>query len=495
VVKNASAKEPAIMGNRDQAVPTAYHAAARTLPLSEDWDVIVVGGGPAGSAAATAAAREGARTLLLEANGALGGMGTLGLVPWFCGYTDGAQCIARGIAERVRLGLAEGMPHLKEWLARDPLCAPAIAPEVLKRIYDTLVTEAGATVLFHSQLVAVERAEDGTIDALLVANKQGLSACRAKVYVDCTGDGDLAVRAGAAYEKGDAEGHLQPATHCFVLTNVEPYRTWASPAPPNASPTVAAPSLHFFDPDSPVHRARASGRYPLIVDQHSCSMQIGPRTYGYNFGHIYGVDNTDPASVSAALIRGRAQAAQYRDAFAEFHPAFAQAMLVATGALLGVRETRRIVGDYVLTMADYLARRSFPDEICRNAYNIDVHGARKPQPDDDEARRLGETAAERSRRYEAEVKQLGRGESYGVPYRCLTPRGLANVLVAGRCISTDRSVNGSVRIMACCLTTGEAAGTAAALAAGAQGDVHAVPVPELRRRLVRHGAYLPGASA
>ena len=450
-----------------------YALRRQSIPLHEGWDVIVTGGGPAGCAAAAAAAREGAKTLLLEAAGALGGMGSLGLVPWFCGYDDRERVIARGIAERVRLALRDGMPLLRKWMEQNPLCAPAIDPELLKRIYDQIVTDAGATVLFHSRLCGVERSQDGGVDALLVANKAGLSAYRASVYVDCTGDGDLAAWAGAAFEKGDADGRLQPATACFVLTNVDEFRL------------AAGPSVHFFDPESPVHKAIASGRYPLIVDLHSCSMQIGPRTFGYNTGHVFDVDNTDPASVSRALIQGRKQAAQYRDAFAEFHPAFANAHLAATGALLGVRETRRIIGDYVLTLDDYLARRSFDDEICRNAYNIDVHSRRDPTI------APGRSIDDIKRDIEQAVRQLGKGESYGVPYRCLTPKGLPNMLVAGRCISTERPVNGSIRIMACCLTTGEAAGLAAALAAADNHDVHAVDPTDLRRRLQDHGAYLP----
>ena len=460
---------------------TKYQIPQHNGPLDDSWDVIVVGGGPAGSAAATAAARAGVRTLLIEAATALGGMGTLGLVPWFCGYADGEKVIARGIAEHIRTALCEGMPHLKEaqmgWW-------PAIDPELLKRTYDELVTGAGATVLFQSQVCQVECGVHGQVQTLLVANKAGLRAYRAKVYVDCTGDGDLAAWAGASFEKGDAAGNLQPATHCFMLTNVEPYDCWYNPQ----RPTGSAPSLHFFDPASPVYKALESGRYPLIVDRHSCSTRIGPKTYGYNFGHVYDVDNTDPVSVSKALMHGRKQAAQYRAAFAEFHPAFANAFLAATGAVLGVRETRRILGDYVLVVDDYLARRSFPDEICRNAYNIDVHR----KDDTAAAVAASKNPAELQQANEQEVKQLGNGESYGVPYRCLTPRGLKNVLVAGRCISTDRQVNGSVRIMACCLTTGEAAGTAAAMAAVAPvPDVHAVDTNRLRVSLREHGAYLP----
>lgn len=443
-----------------------YTLRQKQIDLNDENDVIVVGGGPAGCAAAAAAAREGARTLLIERAGALGGMGTLGLVPWFCGYDDGKDNIARGLAEEVRLALG----------------GTAIDPELLKRTYDDLVTRFGAKVLFLSQLCSVELSADGKIDALLVSGKAGLRAYRAKVYVDCTGDGDLAAMAGAPFEKGDGSGNLQPATHCFTLTNVEPYDCWYNPKRPAGS----APSVHFFDPESPVHKAIQSGRYPLIVDLHSCSIRIGPRAYSFNTGHVFDVDNTDPESVSAALIHGRKQAAQYRQAFAEFHSAFSHAFLAATGSLLGARETRRIMGDYTLTIDDYLARRSFPDEICRNAYNIDVHGTKK-----EAVKACGEAIATLIERNDKEIKSYGPGESFGVPYRCLTPKSLSNVLVAGRCISTDRRVNGSIRIMACCLTTGEAAGIAAAMSAADDANVHHVSAEALRQRLREHGAYLP----
>ena len=451
-----------------------FQLSARAIPLDDRYDVIVAGGGPAGCGAAAAAARQGARTLLIEANGALGGMGTLGLVPFFCGFGDGATFIARGIAEQVRLRLIEGTPHMRnpqpDWLR----FWPSIDPERLKRIYDDLVTAAGADVLFHTALVGVERGAGG-VEALLAANKEGLSALRARVYIDATGDGDLAAWAGAPFEKGDAAGRLQPATLCFMLANADLYALEKGPESSWATTQQA------------VREAWLSKQHPLIEDAHCCSRLLGADVYGFNAGHVYGVDNTDPASVSQALIRGRRQAEQYRAVLAARHPGYANAWLAATAAVLGVRETRRIMGDYVLTIDDYRARRSFPDEICRNAYNIDVHGSKKT-----EAGAADTDAETRRRQMAAEIEQYSDGESYGVPYRCLTPRGLGNVLTAGRCISTDRRINGSVRIMACCLTTGEAAGAAAALAAQGDGDVHAVDTARLRAVLREHGAYLPG---
>jgi hypothetical protein len=268
-----------------------------------------------------------------------------------------------------------------------------------------------------------------------------------------------------------------PATHCFVLTNVDEYGYRTGPNP------------HSANPASPIHRILESGKYPLIPDLHLCCNSVGPGSVGFNAGHLWHVDNTNPETVSEALVRGRKMAAQFRDALAEFHPtAFANSFLVQTGSLLGIRETRRIVGDYVLTLDDYIARRSFDDEICRNSYFIDVHWAADEIAKDKSA---FETWDKSCLRYD-------KGESHGIPYRCLTPKGLSNVLVAGRSISCEQIVQGSVRVMPVCLAMGEAAGAAAAQAIGATQaigteriDVHAVDTAKLRRRLRDAGAYLP----
>ena len=451
-----------------------YVMKERSIPLDDSWDVIVVGGGPAGCTAAAASAREGVKTLLIEADSSLGGMGTLGLVPWFCGYHDRERVIARGLAEKVTIGLREGMPGLAKEMEANPLHDPPIDPELLKRIYDDMVTSSGAGVVFGSRLTAVETADNGEVETIIVASKAGLRAYRAKVFVDCTGDGDLAFWAGAAYEKGDEEGGMQPGTMCFIINNID-------------EETLAkGPRVHFYDPDSPIHEAMRSDKYPDIVDLHSCSRKIGPGTFGFNTGHVYDVDATEPESLSKALLTGRRQAQQYRQAFADLHPAFKESFLAATGSQLGIRETRRIIGDYYATMEDYLGRRSFPDEICRNAYGIDVHGSKKKI-----SKLVQKSIGEIKAANVEQVKSYGPGESFGVPYRCLVPKDLQNVLVAGRCISTDRQVNGSVRIMACCLNTGEAAGTAAAMAAAGAGNPHTVDTDVLRGKLKDAGAYLP----
>ncbi|HEX2949578.1 MAG TPA: FAD-dependent oxidoreductase [Armatimonadota bacterium] len=440
-----------------------YTLPARELPLDDSWDVIVCGGGPAGCTAATAAAREGAKTLLVEATGCLGGMGTSGLVPAWCPFSDHEKVIYKGLAERVFNESRKTMHHVDakqlDWVAIDA--------EQLKRVYDNMVSEAGVTVLFNTVLSAVE-SENGSVSHLIFSNKSGLSAYKAKVYIDCTGDADLATWAGAEFAQGDDSGDLQPATHCFTIANVDTYG-------------------YLFqrqrDNQYPIARIIDSGKYPEIIDRHFCNNLIGPNVVGFNAGHLWDVDNTDPFSVSRALIQGRKIAAAFRDALAEFAPeAFANGHLVSTGALMGVRETRRIIGDYILTIEDYVTKRSFADDIARNSYPIDVHHGK----DKIEANRKGDFQCMN------EFKRYGAGESHGIPYRCLTPKSLTNVLVAGRSISCDRIVQGSVRVMPVCLAMGEAAGIAAyhALQQPEQ-NVHTIDVQQLRTRLREYGAYLP----
>ena len=436
------------------------------IPLDDSWDVVVLGGGPAGSAAAIAAAREGARTLVVEATSCLGGMATAGLLAAWCPFTDGEKIIYRGIAEKVLAASKAGIPHVPT----DALDWVRLDPEALKRVWDDMVTAAGAIVLFHTRCCGVQTDGRGTVTAVLLANKAGLTAVRAKTYVDCTGDGDVCAWAGAPFEMGaEGTGELQPATHCFMISNVDEYAL---------NYGLAAPFGNH--PTSPLFAMRDSGRYPLVKDYHFITLLVGPSTVCHNSGHLWITDPTDPRHMTQAMMYGRKLVKQMYDGMKEFSPAaYANAYLAASGELMGVRESRRITGDYVITLEDYLARRSFDDEIARNSYPIDIHNT----PDEADDFRSGKTGAmERFENYK-------RGESHGIPYRSLVPKGLHNVLVAGRCISTDRSVQGSTRIMPCCMAVGEAAGMAAAMAT--DGLVRSVDASRLRARLREHGAYLP----
>lgn len=419
--------------------------------VNSDYDVIVAGGGPAGCAAAVSAAREGAKTLLIESTGVLGGLGTSGLVPAWCPFSDGEKVIYKGLAWKIFKEAKKGVSFEPE----DKVDWVAINPEYLMRVYDKMLKESKADLLLFSQVASVEKSSDGRVDSIIVANKNGLTPYKAKIFVDTTGDGDISTWAGADYLKGDENGDLQQSTLCFSVANV------------NTEAYKNGPELHSgHNPDSPSMQAMKTGRYPLL-DSHCCSNLIGPGVVGFNANHVDIKDTTDPDMLSQAMLKGREIAEQHLEMLKEYHPdAFKDAFIVKTAIVPGIRDSRRIIGDYIFTADDWYARRSFEDEIGRNCYFIDVH---KPGHKD---------------------IHYSRGESHGIPYRCLTPSKLSNVLTAGRCISTDSESYGSLRVMPNCLVTGEAAGLAAALASlSSNADVHNIDVDELRSRLRKHGAY------
>ena len=379
--------------------------------------------------------------------GQLGGMGTAGMVPAWCPFSDKEKIIYRGLAEKIFNLSRAGVPHEP----KNRLDWVNINPEHLMRVYDQQVAASGAKVLFFSRLAAVEKNAQDQVDAIIVANKNGLTAFKAKVYVDATGDGDLAAWAGADTLKTDI---LQSSTLCFSLANVDTYAF-----------RYDSPNLQSDDPNTPINKGIADGRYPKSMG-HICLNLVGPDVVQFNAGHI-DTDATDPWKLSLAMQEGRQLAEQFLKAFQEVSPkAFGNAFLVKTASLLGVRDSRRVVGDYLFTGDDWRARRQFDDEIGRNCYYIDIHKSG------------------------AVPVFYKKGESHGIPYRCLTPKGLKNVLVAGRCISTDEEAFGSLRVMPPCLVTGEAAGMAAYHAIQ-QGhcDVHKVNNQHLRARLKEEGQY------
>lgn len=443
----------------------------KSIPVSDLYDVIVAGGGPSGCAAAASAAREGAKTLLIEASGMLGGMGTGGLVPSWCPFWDKEKMIYRGMAEKIFQSAKEFSPHV---MLKDMDWVP-IDHEALKRVYDRFVTDHGVEVLFSTAVYSARTDGHGRVDCVITGNKSGLTAYKAKTYVDCTGDADLAAFAGADFEKGNDSSSLMPSTLCFVVTNVDEYGYRF-----DADSGLNHGTMQGTNPKSVIHKIAADPKYPLVIDTHLCHQIIGPGTVGFNAGHIFNVDSTDPASVTKAMIQGRELAHQLHEGLKEYFPsAFASSFLVYSAPFMGIRESRRIVGDYKLTVDDYLALRTFPDEISRNCYYIDLHLT----PEEIDAfTDKGIDREQINRRYKP-------GESHGIPYRCLLPQSLTNVIVAGRSVSCDRQIQGSIRVMPNCLCMGEAAGMAAAMAAKSDGNVHRINTERLRSRLKEEGAY------
>lgn len=449
-----------------------YTLKQKEIPFNESYDVIVVGGGPAGCTAAAASAREGAKTLLIEATGSLGGMGTSGLVPAWCPFSDKEKVVYKGLAERVFELSKSSSDHVRK---TDVDWVP-VNPEALKRIYDDLMLEFGVDVLFNTTLCDVDADTEGNVNTIIVSNKLGLNAYKAKTYVDASGDADLTAWAGGKFEYGEKGGQPMPATHCFSLSNVDMYAYTYSK---NYGTTVGG--MHPNNQNSFTYKLPTDERYPDIPDTHLCNNIIGPGTVGFNAGHIFSVDSTDPVNVSKALMTGRKIAEQYRNALAGYFPeAFANSFLVSTASLLGIRESRRIVGEYTLTVDDYLNKATFPDEICRNSYYLDIHYTKEEL----EKKAKGEIDDDKR------CARYGPGESHGIPYRSLLPKGIKNVIVAGRSISCDKRIQGSVRVMPVCLAMGEAAGIAACYAANSDCNLHNVNTDSLRKRLIELDAYI-----
>ena len=434
----------------------------REIPVRYEVDVFVAGGGPSGVTAAVAAARNGCSVYLAEAMGCFGGQGTAGLVPCFMRFTDGYHFLAAGLGEEILNNLRKegGIGPDGEDVAE----RVDFRVEVLKRVYDDLVIGAGVQFTFNTNLIGVE-VEDGKVSSVILSAKSGLFAVKAKMYIDCTGDGDLATWAGAPFEKGDEEGNMQAGTLCSLWSDIE----W----------------------DGADRKDKSEKRLPLgfaegmftVEDRHLPGMlRVGRHTGGGNISHAFGVDNTDEVSVTKAYIESRKTILEYEQFYKKFMKGYDQMELVTTGSIMGIRETRRIMGDYVLCLDDFKNQAVFEDEIGRYSYPVDIHES-KPGL---ESFQKFEAAFRGNLRYQP-------GESYGIPYRTLVPQGLSNVLVAGRCISCDRHIQGSIRVMPGCYITGQAAGAAASIAVKNNVDNRGVDVKELQHLLKSMGAYLPNA--
>ncbi|WP_394796278.1 FAD-dependent oxidoreductase [Armatimonas sp.] len=451
-----------------------------SLPITFETDVCVVGGGPTGIAAALSAARNGARVLLIERMGFLGGSATAMQVPAFAPFSDRTKAIVRGIGWEVmtehqrRLGhpLPDPDSYHKpqdsgrmDWVPIDV--------ELLKRLYDELCETAGVTVLFHTFVgesnLSPRPAGVRGLHSLVLANKAGLSRAKASVFIDATGDGDLAARAGCAFALGDESGKTQGMTLCFTV---------AGGSRTKYLEYVYATGDGYLA--KLVERAKADGAWNL-PDSSLVGMSFKSESVaGCNLGHVYGYDATDPLSVSLAEREGRKVIAKLMAFLRRYVPGQESIELISSGPHIGVRESRRIVGEYTLTLEDYLACRTFPDDIARCAYFIDLHAVTTEVA----ARAKSVTdGAQRSH-------SLPAGQSHGIPYRCLIPKGIENLLVAGRCLSSERAVQGATRVMPFCFAMGEAAGLAATLALDLEGAVRSVDIIELRQRLKTQGAWL-----
>ncbi|WP_127579896.1 FAD-dependent oxidoreductase [Paenibacillus koleovorans] len=431
------------------------------LPVRYTADVVVLGGGASGIAAAIAAARNGADTLLIEQRGYMGGMGTAALVPAFCPYTDGEKPVIRGIGLELleKMKQAAGEAYMSQY--KDLLDWVPIDVETLKLVYDREVASSGARILFHT--VADHVLMDGDrIGGLVVTNKSGRSIVQARLYIDASGDADLAALAGVPFLVGGEQGELQPGTMCYLVSGADRAKFKQF-----LQETGQGGQL-----DKSVIEAQENGDLPEGRKRVSGISWVSDTVAGFNFGHVFGIDGTNAEDLTRAAIEGRQLIQTQLRFLRKYIGGFENAHLVHTGDQIGIRETRRIAGDYTLVVEDFLTMRSFEDDIARNSYFIDIHLANADS--------------------KMVIKHLPKGESHGVPYRCMLPQGVSNLIVAGRSVSSDRPVQGSLRVMPNCFAMGQAAGTAAAMLSSADGQpgFRDVSVPLLQRKLIEQGAYL-----
>ncbi len=423
----------------------------RSAPVSLNAEVIICGGGPAGLCAAVAAAQEGADTLLIERYGFLGGMATAGLINPFMPYYTGGEQIIEGLFQQIidRLAAAGGWSHRQDEWARD-----AFDPEIMKLVAQDMVEQAGVRLRLHTMVVDAH-SKDRHVQRVVLASKSGLEAAEAAIFIDATGDGDLAARAGAPYGQGRPEDGLsQPMTLMFRMAGVDEERM------PSREEINA-----LYD------EAKAAGDINNPRENVLWFYTTRPGEIHFNTTRVIRRDGTSAADLTAAELEARRQVKQMVNFLTEKVPGFADAYLSATGTQIGVRESRRILGEYVLTAEDILGARKFADGIARGCYDIDIHNP------------SGTGTV---------IRSLPAGESYDIPYRCLCPRGFDNLLVAGRPISATHQAHSSVRVMPIAAAVGEAAGTAAAMCVAQGQSVTAVDVAQLRERLRGRGANLGG---
>jgi hypothetical protein len=435
---------------------------ARQVPLYGEYEVAVLGGGPAGIAAAVAAARAGRRTLLIERYGFLGGMGTAAGVTNFCGLHANVHGemhrVVQGIASELlsRIDRLDGLntPHL----ILGKILAQAYDTAAYKISADDLLAAHKVDVLLHALGAGVVMHDETRVNALMVETKAGRRAVRAGIFIDCSGDGDLAAWAGARYEVGDNAGSMLYPSMMFRLNGIDPEKAG------EAWRTI--PAL--------MEQAEAKGTHRFPRKAAIVRPQRSTIEWRVNFTQLAREDGTainglEPDDLTRGEIEGRRQALQAFE-FLRTVPGFEKSYIVDLPPQLGIRETRRVVGGYMLSGEDVLGCASFADSIGVNGWPMESH-----------------VAGDVIFKFPPIPESRGFNE---LPYRMLVPVGIDNLLVAGRCASMTHEGQSAARVSGGCFVMGEAAGTAAALALDGNALPRDIEVGKLQNRLQQQGAFI-----
>lgn len=459
--------------------PGTIELPGRRATVAADADVLVVGGGPAGIGAAVGAARAGADVVLAERYGFLGGNATAALVmPLMSFHTGGKTLEKWGDASLMPSDHGEGHPviagALRELLERlvrsggavEPSLATGYVvpfdPEAFKGVALDLLDDAGVRFLLHA--FATEPVADGSLRGVVFETKSGPLVVRARAVVDCTGDGDIAARAGATCEIGrEQDGLVQPMTLMFRIVE---FQRAAFQAYVREHPDQWRGVHGLWDL---VQRATEAGELDLPREDILFFGTPHEREVSVNSTRVTRVLGTNVWDLSYAEWESRRQMRQIAAFLRKYVPGFESSYVAQSGVHVGVRETRRILGEYQLTADDLLSARKFDDVIARGSYPVDIHN---PE---------GKGTV---------LKRLPPGQAYDIPLRALLPQGVDGLVVAGRCLSGTHEAHSSYRVMPIAMATGQAAGVCAALAAARGRGPRDVAASEVQEELRRQGANL-----
>lgn len=428
-----------------------------SYPLFDEAEVVVLGSGSAGCVAAIAAARQGADTLLVERYGFLGGTSVMVLDTFYGFYTPGEHSlrVVGGIPWEVVDRLRTFDSILERPNTYGAGTGVTYNPPMLEVLWEQFALEAGVRLRFHTFCAGVER--DGErVTGLIVAGKSGLGVIRGRVFVDASGDADLCHWANAPYESAHVSGQAQSLTTTFRLGSVN---------------MEQALKVKRADLEREMKEANVSGDYRLPREEGSVHKTTIAGVVATNMTRVANVDALDPQALTKAEIEGRKQALEYTRFLRERIPGYENAFLMNFSTQIGVRETRRIYGEYRLTRDDVLSARKFEDAIAQCGAPIEDHTAGS------------------STRWE----YVPNSDTYDIPFRALVPQTVINVVAAGRCLSADHDAHASVRSMAQCMAMGQAAGTAAALASKQDSLIRSVTATQLQAQLKADGARFAGA--
>lgn len=424
----------------------------KEIPVVAEYDVVVCGGGPAGFIAATAAARGGARTALVERYGFLGGMATAGLVAPISVFNYNGRRVIDGLPWE----FIERMTEVGGAREEKPLGNITFSPEKYKLIAQRMVLEAGVSLYFHSYLTGC-RKEGDKITHVIIENKNRTEAIAGKVFIDCTGDADLSVLADVPMQP--VQKTLQPASLIFMLGGVD------TDALPKIRHSEQGVNYHDLDMREILVEVAKTRELPVFGGPWYCgTLAKGVVLINMTRAHADMANNREATNAECML---REHVHLFTDVLIENVPAFRNAYLLNTATQTGVRETRRIKGVYTLTGEEYINATNFPDAISRGCHPVDIHAS-----------------ATTAQRIEF-LKNAG-----FIPYRCLIAPGFPNLLVAGRAFSADGVASASVRVQASVMGLGQSAGVAAALCIQSNSSVADVDITKLRKTLIAYGANL-----